>query len=500
MSVSLDNVVRVSVTGPSRGLSSVNTSALAIITHEQTPNQNYGAGKVYLDAQGVAQDFGSNSETYKLANAVFSQSSNVLKGGGHVVVIPRLAAVGASQATILSADNVDLTTLSAEDYVIRAWVDAAASGAQDLTIGKIDRSDIGTVTASLNAQVVQAAGFSFSITGEMTSASIKVSSDSAGVNSRISVAPAGIDGSDLAGALKLEARIPAEGLEAHGADAGLERIKDTILRTVGKVPYFGVVYTQKMASDAELLETADTVQSLNIIQFVASSLPEDVSGVFKSVKESGHTKTRCLFYSTEGSEFVFAAGYASILLSMDFHTAGSALTMNLKDFVGLTADEGIDDDFLTKARETGVDVLADIGISKVLSHGGNQYADQVYSRLALKVDLQIAGINYLAQTNTKIPQTEEGMTGLKGAYRRVLGRYVSAGVFAPGEWTDSTTFGASPDDHRRNIAERGYFIYSLPVAQQATSRREGRVAPVVRIAAKEAGAIHSSNAVVLGTP
>lgn len=491
MSVSLDNVVRVSVTGPSRGLSSVNTSALAIITHEQTPNQNYGAGKVYLDAQGVAQDFDSSSQTFKLANAVFSQSSNVLKGGGHVVVIPRLAAVGASQATMLSIDNVDLTALSAEDYVIRAWVDSG--GEQDLSIGKIDRSDIGTVTASLNAQVVQDAGFSFSITGEMTSASIKVSSDSAGVNSRISVAPAGIDGSDLAGALKLKG-------EAHGADAGVERIKDTILRTVGKVPYFGVVYTQKMASDAELLETADTVQSLNIIQFVASSLPEDVLGVFKSVKESGHTKTRCLFYSTEGSEFVFAAGYASILLSMDFHTAGSALTMNLKDFVGLTADEGIDDDFLTKARETGVDVLADIGIPKILSHGGNHYADQVYSRLALKVDLQIAGINYLAQTNTKIPQTEEGMTGLKGAYRRVLGRYVSAGVFAPGEWTDSTTFGASPDDHRRNIAERGYFIYSLPVAQQATSRREGRVAPVVQIAAKEAGAIHSSNVVVLVTP
>ncbi len=86
MSVSLDNTVRVSVSAQARGLVGVNTSALAVVTDDDPTNKNFGDGKVYLDPSGVEKDFGSNSETYKLVNAIYSQGSNVLKGGGYVVV------------------------------------------------------------------------------------------------------------------------------------------------------------------------------------------------------------------------------------------------------------------------------------------------------------------------------------------------------------------------------------------------------------------------------
>ncbi len=488
MSISLDNVVRVSVSGPSRGLSSVNTSALCIMTHEEPIHKNnYGDSKVYLNPIGVAEDFGTNSETFKLANAIFSQTSNMLKGGGYLVVIPRKPDAGAAPAVLLSSGNVDLTSLSAEDYVIRVWVNG--SGDQDLTIGKIDRSTIEKVEASLNNAAVKTAGIVFSVTGEMTSASIKATTISTGINSRVDIDIAQIEGSDLASALKIIG-------EGKGADAGLERIKDCILRTVGQIPYFGVCYTEKM-SDVILKETAATVQSLNIFQVVASDSLEDVNGVFKEIKDSGFTKTRCLYYSSAAHSLLFAAGYLSILMSIDFNAGGSALTMNLKDFVGLIADDSINDDIIGQAKKAGVDVLANIGIPKIFSHGANQYADQMYTRLALQVDLQIAGINFLSKTNTKIPQTPEGMTGLKSAYRRVLERYVRAGVYSPGAWVDSTTFGPNPDDHRRNIKDRGYFIYSLPLSKQPLEQREARIAPVIQIAVKESGALHSSNVVVL---
>jgi hypothetical protein len=48
----------------------------------------------------------------------------------------------------------------------------------------------------------------------------------------------------------------------------------------------------------------------------------------------------------------------------------------------------------------------------------------------------------------------------------------------------------------RNIEEVGYYIYSLPVNQQAQTEREERKAPLIQIALKEAGAIHSSNVLV----
>ncbi len=497
MSVSLENVVRVSVSGPSRGLKSVNTSAVGIITHEKEIPSDFGDSKVYLNPLGVATDFGSNTETFKLANAAFAQTSNMIKGGGYLVVVPRKKDAGATSGLLLSSGDIDLTALSAEDYAIRVY---STSNAQDLTIGKIDRSTLEKVEESLNKEAVTDAGLVFSITGEMTKASIKIATIATGINARVAVEllPNSVAGSDLSLALKLRG-------EAFGSDPGLESIKDCILRTVSRVPYFGLCYTEKMSS-SKLEETAAVVQSLNIFQVVGSDDVTDITGVgtgvdyekgvFTRIKDADFTKTRCLYYSNKSDALLFAAGYLSILTSMDFNSGGSALTMNLKDLVGLGPDENLDDSLLDAAKKAGVDVYADIGIPKIFSHGANLFADQVYTRLALQVDLQIAGINVLATTNTKIPQIEDGVVVLKGAYRKVLARYVAAGVLAPGEWTDSTTYG-NPEDHRRNITERGYFIYSRPIREQEQIQRLERVAPVIQIAAKEAGAIHSSNVIVL---
>ena len=174
---------------------------------------------------------------------------------------------------------------------------------------------------------------------------------------------------------------------------------------------------------------------------------------------------------------------------------GSCIDL-LKDITGLVADTGITQTLHDSAKLGGVDIYPDIGIPKCMISGANLYSDQIYTRLALKVRLQISGFNFLAQTTTKIPQTEEGMDGLKGSYRAVLAQFVVAGVYAPGTWNSSETFG-DPADHIRNIKERGYFIYSAPVALQAQAEREARIAPAIQIAAKESGAIHSSDLTIL---
>ncbi len=506
MSISLNNVVRVSIAGPSKGLPVVNTSALAILTHDSTPrswgpNQEF---KLYLEAQGVAKDFGSDSVTYKLAETVFSQKATPLKGGGHLLVIPRKARVPASSASVTSHTAVDLTSLTAEDYRFRVWDDGAS--VKDITFGPIDTTSVESVETALNSHFGdQSNDLKFTVRGDLTRAYIVVTTEATGDRSEIQLGalPEREVGTDLALALNL-LDSDNEGV-SKGVPEGLESIKNTILRTVGKIPYFAVIHTEIMDDDS-LLETASTVQSLNLLQFVASPSPESLrasderneGGVFTQILKKGYTKTRTLFYGSENEidALTFAAGYASILLSLNFNNPGSALTMNLKDFTGLGADASIDDDLFEKCKKAGVDVLASIGIPKIFSNGANLYADQVYTRLALQVDLQIAGINFLSTTNTKIPQTEEGMVGLKGAYSSVLQRYVLAGVYAPGEWKSSTVFSPDGDDHRRNVSEWGYYVYSPPINQQSTEMRAVRIAPVVQIAAKEAGAIHSSEVVV----
>ena len=87
------------------------------------------------------------------------------------------------------------------------------------------------------------------------------------------------------------------------------------------------------------------------------------------------------------------------------------------------------------------------------------------------------------------------MVGLKKAYEQSCIQGVRNGSFAPGEWNESIPFG-NPEDFLRNIREVGYYIYSIPVAEQQQAERENREAPVVQIACKRAGAIHSSNLII----
>jgi hypothetical protein len=360
--------------------------------------------------------------------------------------------------------------------------------AADLLIGEIDLTSLEAAETSLNSTAVAAAGLEFALSGELASAKVTLKTTSTGATAAIVLSLA-TTGTDIAPLLGLAG-------SATGADAGVERAKDAILRTNGSVNYFGIVYNEKF-TDAVLEELAATVQSLDKFQAVGSNLVADIEGVFTDIKDAGYTQTRALYYSvSENDALDFAAAYMSRLMSVNFAAANTALSMHLKDITGLVGDPAMTQSRVDACQKAGVDFYGDFGIPKVFISGANLFSDQVYNRLALKVSLQVAGFNYLAQTNTKIPQTEPGMDGLKGAYRAVMAQFVVAGVFAPGTWNGSTRFGL-PADHDRNIEEFGYFIYSLPVSQQSQTARTARVAPVVQIAAKEAGALHSSDVAVL---
>jgi len=487
MALDLANVVRVSVLSALRGLANVNTSALAIITDEAPIPTDFGTFRTYLNADGVAQDFGSNSETFRLAGRVFGQNPNILTGGGFLVVIPRLQSAPVQPAVITGAAPVNLLSLTATDYAIN--VTEGAGPAENVTIGTIDTTSVATVLSSLNNAAVTAAGLEFTIAGtDIASAVVSIQTIATGAAAALEINTT-TTGTNIAPLLNL-------GGSATGAVAGVERVKDAVLRTTGAVPYFGIVLNEKLA-DADLTELAALIQTQLKILFVGSNLVADIAGVFTTLLNSGFTQTRCLYYSTaENDALDFAAAYASRGLSVNYDGANTQLTMHLKDIVGLVADPGVTQTVLDSAGNAGVDVLADLGVPKVFTSGANQFFDQVYSRLALRTRLQIAAFNFLATTNTKIPQTEEGMNGLKSTLRTVMTSFVGNGTFAPGTWIGPASFG-DPEDFVRNIAEFGFYIFSQPIAEQSQAQRNARSAPLIQIAAKDSGAIHSASIVVL---
>jgi hypothetical protein len=483
----INNVIQVTLLSALRGLSDVNTSVLALITDEEPIPADYGAYQIYRNPTGVADDFGIDSETYRLAVKAFSQSPNMLSGGGYLVIIPRDQTAAAVAATILGSNAVDLTKLTGTAYELRAAVDGGA--AADLTIGSIDSSSLETAEASLNSYELETAGLVFEVTGEVAAALITLKSAITGATSAITLSAA-TTGTDIAPLLGIALKT------ATGAAAGVERVKDAILRTYQSVAYFGIILNEKM-TDAALLEVANIVQTMDKLLIVGSSTVGDIVGVFKTIKDAGLTHTRCLYYSnSEADALDFAAGYAGRGLSINFSGTNTAHTMHLKEVIGMVADPGLTQTVLTSAKNNGVDTYADLGgVPKVFTSKENQFFDQVYSRLAFKLRTQVAGFNYLAQTNTKIPQTQPGMIGYNNAYRKVCEQFVSNGVFAPGKWNSPTTFG-NPEDHIRNIAEVGYFVYSVPISQQSQTDREARIAPSTYIACKDSGAMHFGDVTV----
>jgi len=485
MALSLANWIRISLLAAMRGLADVNTSALALFTDEVPIPSDFGVFRVYLSPDGVAQDFGTNSVTYRLATKVFMQAANILTGGGFLIVIPRLQNAPASKATIVAA-SINLNALPDGGGTLRVILNGDDADPVDIDFTRFDKSNLEALEESLNTAAAEA-GIVFTLFGDIGSAELRISTAEAGAAVSLEIAEPAM-GTNIAPLLGIAGR------SAAGTAVGLESLKDAILRTSVSVPYFGIISTAAFDdnSEAVLEDIADTVQSMSRIFFAASAAGSLIPGAFKDIKDMGLSHTRCLFYSrSEDGALDFMAGYASRALSCNFAGTLTAFTMHGKDIVGLKADE-ISQTVLQACQNNGVDVYPDFGIPKVFTSGANMFYDQVYNRLAITLRIQIAIFNYLATAGTKIPQVESGMDGLKGEVRKILAMFVVNGVLAPGEWTSPVVYGI-PEDHHRNIKAFGYYIYSIPLAQQAQADRKRRVAPLMQVAAKEAGAIHSGD-------
>ena len=278
-----------------------------------------------------------------------------------------------------------------------------------------------------------------------------------------------------------------------------ETLEDAINRTKDLVQYFGIIASY-IVQGSELTAAAGLVQTLNKILFICDkdSASLDANGKFDLIRQAGLSQTRCLFYGsvTDTSAIYMMSAYAGRALSTNFSGSNTTQTMQLKDLIGILPDSSMTQTLYEKAQDCGADVYASIqGVAKVMTSGANQFFDQVYNLQWFILSLQVAGFNFLAQSSTKVPQTENGISALKSAYRAVCEQAVTNQYCAPGAWNSPTTFG-NQSDFLANISQRGYYIYSIPVAQQSAVDRADRKAPLIQLALKEAGAVHSSNVIV----
>jgi hypothetical protein len=475
MQLPLSNIINISVLEAQAGVGDYNTSNLAVFTDE-TPANTFGTDgfKQYIDPTDVATDFGTSSKTYQMALSVFSQQPNILAGSGQLVVILLGHATGQLAFSGVSASGTFKVNFLGNASAAINWNDTASMIQTKLR-----------AVAGLEGAVV---------TGSIASQTVTVV-----LGGVYGAAPALTITNNT-----LQTSAPAAVTVTPTVTVAGETLAAAITRTKDLVQYFGVTVTETADTigQTDVLAAAAVLQALVKIGFFVSAVDTtlDEGGLLDLLRTGNLDHSRGLYYGDSSDvglpAMLMAAAYAGRALSVNFSGSNTTSTMNLKDLATIQPDPSMTQTIYNKAEDAGVDIYASMqGVPKVICFGANKFFDQVYNLLAFVGGLQVAGFNFLAEASTKIPQTENGMDGLKGAYRNVCEQYVTNQYIAPGAWTSPTVFG-NPADLIANIAQRGYYIFSIPVGQQSQTARAARQAPLIQIAIKEAGAIQSSDVIV----
>lgn len=486
--ISYTNTINVTISGLPQGLTAFNTNNVCIFSNDIA---NFADSyKTYVSAQSVAKDFGSNSLTAKMANAMFATVPNLRSGNGSLIVAPYSATNGTQGKAItpdISANVDNFKGVTNGEFIVT--VDG-----NDVKFSKLDFSACVDLADVVN--VINSVPSDVFIDLDDTGKKIKFVSKTVGTKSTIAfkkVTPT--VGIDLTGNnyLNTASVVPVAGTEA----TSIKTLGEMVAEINSKI-FFGVVLDTVLRSEADVLANATAIQSISKKLYVeALGSFAAAKKLAQDVKSATLTQTRVIGYTYGNIENakIAAAAAASRACATNYSGSNTCITMNLKTLGGVLADTNADDNTLNEARTNGFDIYGNTsGLSCYYStNSAGGYFDDQTGIMAFLGDLEVAGFNYLRQTNTKVPQTETGMTGLKNAFGGVCEKYVRNGWIGTGlKWNSSEKFG-DPEDFDRNITEKGYYIYSQPIADQLQAERTTRTAPLVQIAVKSAGAIHIVN-------
>ena len=482
--IALSNTINITLSGTPKGLSDFATNTILLATNE-TPLSS----EPYIwavSASDIINEYGAGTKTALMGQALFTPSFNLRTGKGQVLVVP----YSATDSTHCTVTTKAITDVSAFKAVTNGELTITIDG-NDHKLSGLNFETVKTVADIVKILVAENLDVDIEATDnkEIKFTSRRLGKDDSNV---ILLETAGASGIDLYGADYLD------GANAVTVDA-VDATGTTLAELVTKAEdfgYFGGILTTQLCENELVKANGTAIQGLDHIYYEVTKSLKNMAALGQAVTQAGLSKTRLLAYSEE-NEKVAIATYATLASSTNYSGTDTCLTMNLKELTGIDPDKNLNQTYYNSAKTNGCDIYGSTcGLSAVYSFGANEYTDVVTGELWLKKALEVAGFNFLRKTNTKIPQTETGLTGLKNAYIQVLQQAVRNGLVGVGNtWNDSIPFGDG-ETFQDNIEQLGYYVYSIPISEQSQTERENREAPLIQIAVKLSGAMHSSNVIV----
>jgi hypothetical protein len=494
----ISNVINVALIPEGQLAGRDNMNTCAIMTSEGGTGSflnSFNRYATYSSIQGVAGDWGTDTDAYAHATTFFSQTPNPVNANGSLTIAYWRAAqetTAASAGYLTGAQTSEATTVAA----LQAISDGSFDIDVDAGTQNITNLDFRTVASFADIIVVIDAV----LTGATTTVDdqkIIITSDTTGASSAVSFASVGASGTFVGTILALSDGSGAA--ETAGLASQVLAIETKvqaldILKTA--INFKGVVYIDNPTdSESALLAAwsqANSTLSYDVFN-AAANLERDITNVVWTTKLAGQTNYRMLYSASNQRKL--ATGYMARAHVVNFNGDNTALTMQVKEIKGVIAEDYTQTE-IDKAKAVGLDIYTTIkDVPVVLTSPANDFMDNRYNLIGYIDAVQTDTFNLLKQTGTKVAQTTQGVDKIEDSIEKTTQGFVSAGVFAPGTWTSPDFFGVL-ETLERSIEANGFYVLAGQLSDQPQVDRQNRISPVVQVAAKNAGAIHEADIII----
>jgi hypothetical protein len=499
MSLPISQVVDVTLQQSPRGAQKRDLSVVAIFTHEMcdeftNPDTRY---VVVSDVNSVASLFGTDSDAYRAAAALFSARPKP-----KTALIARYMKENFTSSAISSKINGSALAVSYIQFknITNGYL-SFYFGDKKIDVKELDFSAVSSMQDVANVVNTKLNDLGVKFIYDAVGSRFILSANTEGKGANFGyVFDAQLDGTYVGNMTNL---IDGKSILINGEDA-ITYNKETPAEALSKLQnqyqnWYGVYFANTI-TDAELVEAHDWVVAQGVenakVMAYTETRPANIeytdNNVLKTLskRNSGRLMVQ---YNNKGNTHA-AAELMGIALTTVWTGVNTAKTVKFKQEVSVTSDDRITINEATKCRRLGINFYTDYAGVNMLAEGvmiGGTFIDETTGLDAFINAVQVQAFNTLQGQPTKIPQTDRGQQILISSIKVVGEQFINNGFLGLGKWTLGDLGELSYGDQIN-----GYYFYSDSFDMQDTADREARKMMPINCALKLAGAGHSVDIIV----
>lgn len=249
--------------------------------------------------------------------------------------------------------------------------------------------------------------------------------------------------------------------------------------------------------DQEVIDTSVLIEALTPVRIIGHTLqsPDEPTAnvsLGSKLKDLGLRRTMCQY--DPNNKFAIAS-YVGRIVTTNFLANNSTITMKFKQEPTVSALD-LSTSEATYLRQKNINVFVKYSNDTAIIQEGTQingsWSDEVIGLDWLQNYVQTALYNLLYTNNTKIPQTNTGISMYIGAINNALNQALSNGLITSGIWNGPEIGSLKTGSNMQS----GYYVFAPDISTQSQADREARKAPVIQCAILLSGAFHDANVII----